>query len=170
MSKSNTGEYGWTAVPRNRSIIPSANDCNTAAVDIDFDAIWPNTEIVRKASEWVKVRLPKETCDHSLRVYYYGTFPIRHPNEGSPHTIIFSSNTPDRPYNPHPTSPHLALNPINQHPILGNLGPYLPLPRHSHHALYALRHTPLLRIPRRLHCTPAAASAWCAASASRERV
>lgn len=66
-------EYGWTAVPRNRSTVPSKDDCNTTTATVDFEAIWPNSEVVKKAEEWVQSRLPQETWNHSLRVYCFGT-------------------------------------------------------------------------------------------------
>lgn len=74
MSKQHIEEFGWTAVPRDRSNVPSDKDCDTTTTTVDFDAIWPTTDVVRKATEWVQARLPIETFNHSLRVYCYGTF------------------------------------------------------------------------------------------------
>jgi cyanamide hydratase len=72
MSKQNIEEFGWSAVPRNRSNIPSADDAKTVAVDVKFQEIWPKTDVVKKAQEYAKKELPKETYNHSLRVYCYG--------------------------------------------------------------------------------------------------
>jgi len=72
MSKANIEEYGWTAVPRNRSNIPSESDAKTTAIQVDFEDIWPTTGVVRKVQEHVKQTLPQETYNHSLRVYCYG--------------------------------------------------------------------------------------------------
>lgn len=72
MDKAQTEEYGWAAVPRGRSNVPSNDNVNTATTTVEFEAIWPTTEVVKKAKEWVKTRLSKETFDHSLRVYCYG--------------------------------------------------------------------------------------------------
>lgn len=72
MQKTETQEYGWEAVPRDRSNVPSSDNSSTTNATVDFQAIWPQTAVVKKAEEWVKARLPKETWNHSLRVYCYG--------------------------------------------------------------------------------------------------
>lgn len=73
MSKQHVEEFGWTAVPRNRSNIPSADDAKTQAVTVNFEDIWPKTGLVKRARDHAKQELPKETYNHSLRVYCYGT-------------------------------------------------------------------------------------------------
>jgi cyanamide hydratase len=73
MPKQQVEEFGWTAVPRNRSNIPSAKDADTHAVSVVSADIWPNTEVVKKARDHAKKELSKETYNHSLRVYCYGT-------------------------------------------------------------------------------------------------
>jgi cyanamide hydratase len=73
MLKQQVEEFGWTAVPRNRSNIPSAKDADTHAASVVSADIWPNTEVVKKAQEYAKHELSKETYNHSLRVYCYGT-------------------------------------------------------------------------------------------------
>jgi len=65
-------EFGWVAVPRNRSNVPSADDANTHAITVNLGDIWPDTEVVRKANEYAKRELSPETYNHSLRVYCYG--------------------------------------------------------------------------------------------------
>ena len=72
MSKPQVEEYGWTAVPRNRSNMPSASTAKTTPVPVSFDSIWPQTSVVKKAQEYVKKTLPTQTYNHSLRVYCYG--------------------------------------------------------------------------------------------------
>jgi len=72
MPKLHTEAYGWTAVPRNRSNIPSETNAKTSATTVDFESIWPTTQVVQKAQDSVKQALPKETYNHSLRVYCYG--------------------------------------------------------------------------------------------------
>lgn len=72
MTKSQTEEYGWTAVPRNRSNVPSKAEAKTSPLTIDFQSIWPQSEIVKKAQDHVKKILPKQTYNHSLRVYCFG--------------------------------------------------------------------------------------------------
>lgn len=86
-------EYGWPAVPRNRSNIPSAPSAKdvdtrnvsaedrpsakTTSVEVSFKEIWPKTDVVQKAQDYVKGVLPQETYNHSLRVYCYGEFHTR---------------------------------------------------------------------------------------------
>jgi len=103
MSKQHTEEYGWSAVPRNRSNLPGAHDARADAVDVDFESIWPRTPVVEKAQQYVKEHLPQETYNHSLRVYCYGesdTHPLSAPPSfltnvyRAGHTIV-TQNLPD---------------------------------------------------------------------------
>lgn len=67
--------YGWTAVPRDRSNVPSAKEAaapQTNAAAVDITGIWPDNELTKKAREYAKRELPTETYNHSLRVYAYG--------------------------------------------------------------------------------------------------
>lgn len=64
--------FGWTAVPRNRSNLPSKDDARSNAINVEFDSIWPKTAVVIKAQAYAKKHLPEQTYNHSLRVYYYG--------------------------------------------------------------------------------------------------
>ena len=72
MSKSQTEEFGWPPVPRDRSNIPSEDSAGTKADNVDFDKIWPISEVVKQAQGYVKQKLSTETYNHSLRVYCYG--------------------------------------------------------------------------------------------------
>jgi cyanamide hydratase len=74
MPKQHIEEFGWPAVPRNRTNVPSADHAKTHAVTVNLGNIWPNTEVVKKAQEYAKKGLSKETYNHSLRVYCYGTY------------------------------------------------------------------------------------------------
>ncbi|KAL1801723.1 hypothetical protein ACET3X_002065 [Alternaria dauci] len=69
------GDYGWTAVPRNRSNVPSAKDADapqTNADAVDIKSIWPDSELATKARAYAERELPTRTYNHSLRVYAYG--------------------------------------------------------------------------------------------------
>lgn len=72
MPKSQTSEFGWTAVLRNRSNLPPEGNARSEPASVPFEVIWPQGEVVQKAQEYVKQQLPKETYNHSLRVYCYG--------------------------------------------------------------------------------------------------
>ncbi|RII05351.1 hypothetical protein CUC08_Gglean010445 [Alternaria sp. MG1] len=46
------GSYGWTAVPRDRSNVPSAEEAaapQTNAAAVDITGIWPDNELTKKA-------------------------------------------------------------------------------------------------------------------------
>jgi cyanamide hydratase len=67
-------EYGWTAVPRDRSNVPSADDVlGTVGGITDLEKLWPITDVTIKAREYAKNELRTETYNHSLRVFCYGT-------------------------------------------------------------------------------------------------
>ncbi|KAF7197859.1 Cyanamide hydratase [Pseudocercospora fuligena] len=72
ISKQQLEEFGWNDVPRNRTNVPSESQAKTAPAEVDYERIWPKTDVVKKAEECVKAKLPKETFNHSLRVYCYG--------------------------------------------------------------------------------------------------
>jgi hypothetical protein len=49
------GSYGWTAVPRDRSNVPSAEEAaapQTNAAAVDITGIWPDNELTKKAREY----------------------------------------------------------------------------------------------------------------------
>lgn len=73
MTKANTkDDFGWSAVPRNRSNVPSKDQVTANSVTVRFDSIWPKTAVVAKAQEYAKEHLPEQIYNHSLRVYCYG--------------------------------------------------------------------------------------------------
>jgi cyanamide hydratase len=76
MPEQQVEEFGWTAVPRNRSNVPSADGAKTHTVSVEFGDIWPTSGLVKKAQEYAKKELSAETYNHSLRVYCYGMFII----------------------------------------------------------------------------------------------
>ncbi|CAE6996166.1 hypothetical protein CFE70_000254 [Pyrenophora teres f. teres 0-1] len=65
-------EFGWIAVPRNRSNVPSAEDAKTQDATVNVSEIWPDTQLVRKANDYAKQQLSGDVYNHSLRVYCYG--------------------------------------------------------------------------------------------------
>ena len=71
-TKSQLEEYGWTAVPRDRTNVPTEEAAESKPTDLDFEKDWPSTDVVRKAQEYVKGQLSTETYNHSIRVYHYG--------------------------------------------------------------------------------------------------
>jgi len=72
MPKQHVEAFGWTAVPRDRSNVLSETNANANSTTVDFEQIWPKTQLVEKAQASVKEALPQQTYNHSLRVYCYG--------------------------------------------------------------------------------------------------
>jgi len=68
--------FGWIAVPRNRSNIPSAEDVKEMNNDFYSDPMdaWPVTDVTDKARKYAQKHLTKDTYNHSMRVFCYGTY------------------------------------------------------------------------------------------------
>ena len=64
---------GWTAVSRAQSKILSKVDPNSPAKFKVDDIELPGSDVVKKTHKYAKERLPEETFNHSMRVYYYGS-------------------------------------------------------------------------------------------------
>ena len=102
------GSYGWTAVPRDRSNVPSAEEAaapQTNAAAVDITGIWPDNELTNNAREYAKRELPTETYNHSLRVYAYGK-PLPQISFGFKQEQHLSRRVPTTA-NPHLTRPPL---------------------------------------------------------------
>jgi cyanamide hydratase len=69
MSRPHVDKYGWTAVPRNRINVPSAQTANPPSLILDFEL--PNTTAVHAALTRAKSLLSTQTYNHALRVYFY---------------------------------------------------------------------------------------------------
>jgi hypothetical protein len=68
--------HGWTAVPRSQSkIIADLEDPKPANIVVE-DIQVPDSDVARKTYEYAKKELPEKTFNHSMRVYYYGTYAL----------------------------------------------------------------------------------------------
>jgi hypothetical protein len=69
-----TSTHGWTAVPRDTSILlngkKNVRDPQPVAV---YSLPLPETALAMKVLEYAQKELSKETFNHSMRVYCYGT-------------------------------------------------------------------------------------------------
>ena len=150
--------YGWTAVPRDRSNVPSAKEAaapQTNAAAVDITGIWPDNELTNNAREYAKRELPTETYNHSLRVYAYGK-PLpqisfgfkqeqhlsrRVPTTANPHLIrlLFKLKLTT----PQTRSPdcHAVLARLEVEHVFRNVGADMPAPRYrdysAEHVVYA---------------------------------
>lgn len=67
---------GWEAVPRSQSKILAHADKNAPAKIKADDIKLPDSEVVKKTYEYAKEKLPEQTFNHSMRVYYYGPLTV----------------------------------------------------------------------------------------------
>ncbi|KAK3725156.1 hypothetical protein LTR37_000667 [Vermiconidia calcicola] len=66
-------EHGWTAVPRSLEKLVSDRKNKTAPKPVSLeDMPLPDTPLVQEVLQYAKENLPRETFNHSMRVYYYG--------------------------------------------------------------------------------------------------
>ncbi|KAH8598980.1 urea hydro-lyase cyanamide [Bisporella sp. PMI_857] len=72
-------KYGWIAVPRDVSILLSKSANNGSADPIQVSSITvPSTPLSDAVHQYAQSRLPVETFNHSMRVYYYGVAILSH--------------------------------------------------------------------------------------------
>lgn len=66
-------EHGWTAVPRSLDKVLASRKDPKPPVAIFIDEIpLPSSLLIDTILKYVKENLPKETFNHSMRVFYYG--------------------------------------------------------------------------------------------------
>ncbi|KAF2188205.1 putative cyanamide hydratase [Zopfia rhizophila CBS 207.26] len=70
--------HGWTAVPRAQSKVLSHVDKNNPAKISIKDISLPDSDVVKKTYEYAKSKLPEQTFNHSMRVYYYGAAIVKY--------------------------------------------------------------------------------------------
>lgn len=83
-SDANVVKYGYTPVPRDPDILfrehPTATGLVPKKADYSLDSTelaFPDTELVRRSTTFVKEKLNVQTFNHSHRVYIYGTAIVR---------------------------------------------------------------------------------------------
>ncbi|KAF2473850.1 cyanamide hydratase [Lindgomyces ingoldianus] len=70
--------HGWMSVPRSQlKTLAHATRNSPAKVSVD-DITLPNSSLVKQTLEFAKKELPKQTFNHSMRVYYYGSAIVKH--------------------------------------------------------------------------------------------
>ena len=75
MSSSAVATHGWTAVPRDPSILLEGkrNVHDPVPQKVDKVAL-PDSPLARKMLQYAKEELNEPTFNHSMRVYYYSTY------------------------------------------------------------------------------------------------
>ena len=72
MFTANVSKYGWTALPRDPSVLLAGLSTETQASDFDAAAELPDTDLVRRSRDFVRKHINEPTFNHSMRVYVYG--------------------------------------------------------------------------------------------------
>jgi cyanamide hydratase len=69
-------QFGFTAVPRSldKLIADQSSGATSKAVKVD-DIELPSTPLAKSIQAYAKEHLPRQTYNHSMRVYYYGKTP-----------------------------------------------------------------------------------------------
>ncbi|KAH8808395.1 hypothetical protein F5884DRAFT_369000 [Xylogone sp. PMI_703] len=80
MSNPAIEKYGWTAVPRKvETLLSQSQNASDPARAIPVSTIeLPTSQLTKSVWQYVKDRLPVETFNHSMRVYYYGQAILAH--------------------------------------------------------------------------------------------
>lgn len=69
-----TSTHGWTAVPRDTSILLNGTKNVKDPRPVTVASIpLPETALAKKVLEYAQMELSEQTFNHSMRVYYYGT-------------------------------------------------------------------------------------------------
>jgi len=67
--------YGWTAMPRDvETLLATRTDVKPPAPVRVNDISLPDSPLAKAMHEYAKKELAPETFNHSMRVYYYGTY------------------------------------------------------------------------------------------------
>lgn len=66
-------QFGFTAVPRSLDKLIATQSTKTTSKPVAVDEIdFPNTPLATSIHVYAKENLPRQTYNHSMRVYYYG--------------------------------------------------------------------------------------------------
>lgn len=66
-------QFGFTAVPRSLDKLIATHSTKATSTPVSVDDIdLPTTPLVASITALVKEKLPRQTYNHSMRVYYYG--------------------------------------------------------------------------------------------------
>lgn len=121
MSSDPIKTYGWTALPRDPSIVLNGKKNVKSPAPVKVDSIsLPATELAKAVMKYAKNELKEETFNHSMRVYYYGKLVFlsqgcRVSHDRADQWLFY------RPSNPNPAISRLA-------PQRRNLPTHLPPP------------------------------------------
>jgi cyanamide hydratase len=69
-------QFGFTAVPRSLDKLIATQSTKATSKPVAIDAIgFPDTPLAASIHAYAKENLPRQTYNHSMRVYYYGKIP-----------------------------------------------------------------------------------------------
>lgn len=73
MASTDVTKYGWTAVPRNvEKLLKGRKNIKDPDPVLVKDIKLPDSQLAKTIQQYAKEKLPEETFNHSMRVYYYG--------------------------------------------------------------------------------------------------
>jgi len=72
MATTNKGAYGWAAVPRSLDKFIESTSSNNSKPASAKNISLPSDALSKKTHDYAKEKLPSETFNHSIRVFYYG--------------------------------------------------------------------------------------------------
>jgi cyanamide hydratase len=79
MSNPAIEKYGWTAVPRQISLLLEQSQASGDAPAVSVSSIsLPSTALSKAVQEYAQRELPVETYNHSMRVFHYGSAILQH--------------------------------------------------------------------------------------------
>lgn len=68
-------EYGWTAVPRSLDKLVNSRKDPKPSKPMSVDDIpLPDSPLVKTVLKYAQENLPRQTFNHSMRVFFYGIF------------------------------------------------------------------------------------------------
>jgi hypothetical protein len=71
--------YGWTAMPRKVETLLATRTDATPPTPVNVnDVPLPESPLAKAIHEYAKKELAPETFNHSMRVYYYGTYQLEY--------------------------------------------------------------------------------------------
>lgn len=133
-------QFGFTAVPRSLDKLIATQSTRKTSRPVTVDEVeFPDTPLARSIHAYAKENLPRQTYNHSMRVFYYGKILENHPARTKEETNMRIR----RPRHRSAAFPLLEVQ-------LRNPPPRRFTARHRHHTREPHLHAPLLRIRWRL--------------------
>lgn len=142
---SDIATHGWTAVPVDHTKILNDEDAkkNPPKAIPKEELLAPANDLIKTITQYAQANLPKETFNHSLRVYAFCMRSLLLESSFTHNSHCTATLTQHSPRTNGLSPLHLPHNLPRNNPL------NLPPPRYRLHYKEHAQHAPLLRIPRR---------------------